>query len=155
MTVEPPRPAIAAPSFPAFVVAYATGVTALVISGLWGLITGADRDTKKGVLFFALVPVLVLISSPWVGRSSSLGMLVRRSVAAHALAPIVPAILMAVSQSSDPGASGHGGIAMVFIFVIPYASAVTSAIGLVSAFVASGVMHLLRARGPGSGAPLL
>jgi hypothetical protein len=150
MAAELPRTAIAAPSFPAFVVAYASWATALVMWMVIPVATGTSQGTKKAFLCFALTPFLLLVGSHWVGKSPDLLTLLRRSITAHALSLMLPGALMGIAQSSDPGASGHGGLFLFFIILIPCCLIAALLPGLAGAFTAFGLMRFLRSRGGGT-----
>jgi hypothetical protein len=158
MAFQLPRPAIAAPNFFVFIVAYAGWTIGLVMWLLRTQITGPHRSGQPELLYFALTPLVLLASSRWAGKSPSFLTLFLRSVLAHAISFILPGALMGIAHSSAPGASGHGGLFLVFLILIVYGGGVALVVGLVSSLSAFGAMRLLRKPeghdgAPGGGAP--
>lgn len=158
MALQLPRPVIAAPNLFVFIVVYAAWTTGLVMWALRPVITGPETSGQRQLLYFALTPILLLVTSRWVGNSLDLLTLLRRSVTAHAVSFLLPGALMGIMHSSGPGASGHGGIFLFFIILIVYGGGAALVLGLVSALAAFGAMRLLRAPEghdgePGGGAP--
>ncbi|MEP7120236.1 MAG: hypothetical protein ABJE95_04960 [Byssovorax sp.] len=144
MAATLPRTAIAAPNFFVFVVAYAGWATVLMMWALRPVINGSDPSLEKALLVYALAPVLILLSSRWVGASPNLATLLRRAVTAHVLSLVLPDVLEGLARSSDPGFSGHGGIVLFLMIALAYGTFAAAIVGLVGAFSAFGAMRLLR-----------
>jgi hypothetical protein len=141
-----PPTAIAAPGFPLFVVTFAGWMTAATV---WIVDAMSHHALWAGRLAYPpIAAVIVVLAAWWVGSSVDLGMLLRRGLVAHALAPIPPVLLLVAARSSDPGASGHGGVFLMLFFGIPFAVVPSLGIGLVATLASYGVMRAIR--GPAS-----
>ena len=141
-----PRAAITAPSFPLFVAAYAGWATVAFALLAYPVLAGSRSGPKPSILCFVLVPLALLARSRWVGASSDLPTLVRRSIAVHAVSSVVAGMLMAIARSADPGASGHGGLFLMVIIMVPVCAGLASLLGVLGALGGYGVMQLAGAR---------
>ncbi|RYE82415.1 MAG: hypothetical protein EOO75_20735, partial [Myxococcales bacterium] len=101
------RVSIAAPSSPLFAAAYASWATIVVALAVSPVLMGSRSGPKPSIVCFVLVPLALVWRSRWVGASTDLPTLLRRSIAVHAVSSVVAGVLMALGRASDPGASGQ------------------------------------------------
>jgi hypothetical protein len=153
-----PPTAIAAPSFPLFIVTFAGWMTAATVWIVNAMSHHALWEKENRLAYPPIAAVIVALAARWVGSSVDLRMLLRRGLAVHALAPIPPILLLVAARSSDPGASGHGGVFLMLVFGIPFAEVPSLGIGLLATLTSYGVMRAIRGPAsrkgdPGAGEP--
>lgn len=142
VTAEPRPAAIAAPSPPLFVVLLGAW---MAVATVWISISLSQKHGWTPRCYFPpIAAVILLLMGPWVGASTGFWMLLKRSLAAHAMAPILPTLLFAAARSSDPGASGHGGVFTMLLFGLPYVMAASMLIALPATVTSYGVMRAMR-----------
>lgn len=136
---------IAAPNPRAFFIAYAFWETIFIGVLAVAFATHPSVKMRVVVLLLALVPLYG--TARWVGRSTDVGMLFLRSMAMHAVSPLLPILVHVLT--GDTG-TAHGGPFLWIIIMVPYGGIVCTVIGILAAATSFLVMRSLRRREAGS-----